>query len=70
MLAPKGTPAPIVDKMNAEINEVLKDPEFQKKLASIGATPLGGTSQKLSAHLNAELEKWGAVIQAAGIKAQ
>lgn len=70
MLAPKGTPAPIVDKMNAEINEVLKDPEFQKKLAAIGATPLGGTSQKLSAHLNAELEKWGAVIQAAGIKAQ
>lgn len=70
MLAPKGTPAPIIDKMNAEINAILKDPEFQKKLAAIGATPLGGTSQKLSSHLSAELEKWGAVIQAAGIKAQ
>lgn len=70
MLAPKGTPAPIIDKMNAEINAILKDPEFQKKLAAIGATPLGGTSKKLSAHLSAELEKWGAVIQAAGIKAQ
>lgn len=70
MLAPKGTPAPIIDQMNAEINAILKDPEFQKKLAAIGATPLGGTSQKLSSHLSAELEKWGAVIQAAGIKAQ
>lgn len=70
MLAPKGTPAPIIEKMNAEINAVLKDPEFQKKLAAIGATTLGGTPQKLSAHLSAELEKWGAVIQAAGIKAQ
>lgn len=70
MLAPKGTPAPIIEKMNAEINAVLKDPEFQKKLAAIGATTLGGTPQKLSAHLSAELDKWGAVIQAAGIKAQ
>lgn len=70
MLAPKGTPAPIIEKMNAEINAVLKDPEFQKKLAAIGATTLGGTADKLSSHLSAELEKWGAVIQAAGIKAQ
>jgi tripartite-type tricarboxylate transporter receptor subunit TctC len=70
MLAPKGTPKAIVDKMNAEINAVLKDPDFQKKLAAIGATTLGGPAEKLSSHLNAELEKWGAVIQAAGIKAQ
>jgi tripartite-type tricarboxylate transporter receptor subunit TctC len=70
LLAPKGTPAPIVEKMNAEINAILKDPEFQKKLAAIGATPLGGTSGQLSSHLSAELEKWGAVIQSAGIKAQ
>lgn len=70
MLAPRGTPAPVIDKMNAEINTILKDPEFQKKLAAIGATPLGGTSQKLATHLNVELEKWGSVIQAAGIKAQ
>ena len=70
MLAPKGTPKPIIDKMNAEINAVLKDPDFQKKLAAIGATTLGGSAEKLSSHLNAELEKWGAVIQATGIKAQ
>lgn len=70
MLAPTGTPAPIIERMNTEINAVLKDPEFQKRLAAIGATPLGGTSQKLTSHLSAELEKWGAVIQAAGIKAQ
>lgn len=70
MLAPKGTPTPIIEKMNAEINAVLKDPEFQKKLAAIGATTLGGTAEKLSSHLSAELEKWGAVIQTAGIKAQ
>ncbi len=70
MLAPKGTPEAIVKRMNSEINQVLKDPEFQKKLAAIGATPLGGSSQQLASHLSTELDKWGAVIQAAGIKAQ
>ncbi len=70
MLAPKGTPEAIVTRMNSEINQVLKDPAFQKKLAAIGATPLGGSSQQLASHLSTELDKWGAVIQAAGIKAQ
>lgn len=70
ILAPKGTPEAILTRMNKEINEVLKDPEFQKKLAAIGATPLGGSSQQLASHLSAELDKWGGVIQAAGIKAQ
>ena len=70
VLAPKGTPAPIIERMNSEINQILKDPEFRKKLAAIGATPLGGTSKQLADHLAAELEKWGNVIRSAGIKAQ
>lgn len=70
LLAPKGTPAAIVEKMNRELNAILQDAEFQKKLAAMGATPLGGSSQKLAAHLSAELNKWGAVIQSAGIQAQ
>jgi len=70
LLAPTGTPAPIIEKMNSEINLILKDPEFQKRLAAIGATPLGGSSKDLADHLSAELDKWGAVVKAAGIKAQ
>jgi len=70
LLAPKGTPAPIVEKMNKEVNQVLQDPAFQSKLSAIGATTLGGTSQQLAAHLESELQKWGAVIQSAGIKVQ
>jgi tripartite-type tricarboxylate transporter receptor subunit TctC len=56
--------------MNTEVNKILKDPAFQKKLADIGATPLGGTPKDLSTHLAAELDKWGVVIKAAGIKPQ
>ena len=70
VLAPKGTPQPIVARMNTEINQILAEPAFKKKLAVIGATPLGGTPAALATHLAAELEKWALVIKAAGIKNQ
>ena len=70
LLAPRGTPPEIITKMNAEVNKILKDPAFQKKLADIGATPLGGTPKDLATHLASELDKWGTVIKAAGIKPQ
>ncbi len=70
LLAPKGTPQPIIDRMNAEINHILADPEFKKKLADVGATPMGGTPKDLSDYLATEILKWGHVIQTAGIKNQ
>ena len=70
LLAPKGTPQPILTRMNKEANEILADPVFKKRLAEIGATPMGGTPNELASHLAAELEKWGVVIRAAGIKNQ
>ncbi|PHY07926.1 MAG: MFS transporter [Alcaligenaceae bacterium] len=70
VLAPKGTPQPIIARMNTEINQILAEPVFKNKLADIGATPLGGTPAELAMHLTAELEKWALVIKAAGIKNQ
>jgi len=70
LLAPRGTPAPIIEKMNAELNQILLDPDFRKKLADVGATPMGGTPKDLSDYLTSELAKWGNVIKTAGIKNQ
>ncbi|GMV45381.1 MAG: ABC transporter substrate-binding protein [Pseudomonadota bacterium] len=70
LLAPKGTPAAILDKLNAETNEVLRDPEVRKKLADMGATTLGGTRQALAEHLAAETTKWKHVVQDANIQLQ
>lgn len=70
LLAPKGTPEPIVQRVNLELNQILKDPEFRQKLADVGATPLGGSPGELSKHLDAEIKKWGEVIKSAGIKNQ
>ncbi len=70
LLAPKGTPAPIVDKLNAAVNEILKDPAVRKRLADMGATTLGGTSKQAAEHLAAETAKWGNVVRAANIQIQ
>jgi tripartite-type tricarboxylate transporter receptor subunit TctC len=70
LLAPKGTPAPIVQRMNAVANDVLADPAVKKRLADIGASTLGGTPQQLAQHLAAETEKWGRVVREAHITAQ
>jgi tripartite-type tricarboxylate transporter receptor subunit TctC len=70
LLAPKGTPAPILDRLNAEINETLRDPEILKRFADMGATPLGGTRQALAEHLAAETVKWGRIVREANIQLQ
>ncbi|MDE2415565.1 MAG: tripartite tricarboxylate transporter substrate binding protein [Comamonadaceae bacterium] len=70
LLAPKGTPTPILDRLNAEVNEVLQDPEVKKSLATMGATPLGGSRQALAEHLAAETTKWARVVKDSGIQIQ
>ena len=70
LLAPKGTPAAVIERMNAVANEVLADPAVKKRLAEMGATTLGGTPPQLAQHLAAETEKWGRVVREAHIAAQ
>jgi tripartite-type tricarboxylate transporter receptor subunit TctC len=68
LVAPAGTPKAIVDKLNAEANKALGGPEFLKKLAEDGSTPLGGTPQQFADFMKTEYAKWGAVVREAGIK--
>ena len=70
LLAPKGTPAAVLARMNAVSNEILADPAVKKRLADMGASTLGGTPQQLAEHLAAETEKWGRVVREAHIAAQ
>jgi tripartite-type tricarboxylate transporter receptor subunit TctC len=70
LLAPKGTPASVVARLNAVSNEILADPAVRKRLAEMGASTLGGTSQQLAEHLAAETEKWGRLVRDARISTQ
>jgi tripartite-type tricarboxylate transporter receptor subunit TctC len=70
LLAPKGTPAAILDRVNAVVNESLRDPEVKQKLAAMGATPLGSTRQELADYLAKETVKWGQLVREANIQVQ
>ena len=66
---PAGTPKPIIAKLNAAIIDAMKLPEVQARFAAIGAEPIGSTSEQLATHLDAEMTKWGKIIQERNIRA-
>jgi tripartite-type tricarboxylate transporter receptor subunit TctC len=68
--APKGTPAEIIKRLNREINAGLADPTIKARLGDMGGTPLSGSPAEYGKLIADETEKWGKVIQAAGIKAE
>jgi tripartite-type tricarboxylate transporter receptor subunit TctC len=63
-----GTPRPIIDKLNRDINAVLKMPDLRERLISMGATPTGGTPEELARIIRNESEKWRKVIEISGAK--
>src|SRR6185295_12137651 len=69
MFAPAGTPAPIVKKWNAELNELLKEADVKDVIAKQGLVPAGGSPEQLGARVKRELASWTRVVKAAGIKA-
>ena len=68
LLAPKGTPQPILDKVRAASLKVLADPEMVAKFAAIGQEPVGSTGAETKAAIAADIPKWAKVIQDANIK--
>ena len=67
--APKGTPKPIIDKMNAAVRAALKDPDVVKRMDDLGAEIVpdaGNTPDALRVWLKSEIDKWGPVIKAGG----
>ena len=67
LLAPAGTPAPIVERLSAEVNRILKSPEINARLTGMGANVMGTTPQEFSAFMKAEIEKWAPVVKRANI---
>lgn len=65
--APPRTPAAIVEKVNAGINQALHDSEVRKRLAELSAEPVGGTSEETANYLKRESERWKNVITAAHV---
>jgi tripartite-type tricarboxylate transporter receptor subunit TctC len=68
VLAPRGTPEPIIQKLWAAISNVLADPALKQRLAQDGIETVGSTPQDFNRSLQAEIEKWHKVVDDAGIK--
>ena len=68
IVAPPKTPAAIVDKINADVNEALRQPDIIQRLAQLSAEPIGGTPQATAAYMREEIERWNKVIKAANVK--
>lgn len=70
IVAPRGTPAQAITRLNSEIVKVLALPDVKERMAALGAIPVGSTPEELSAHIAAELKRWGAVIKHSGVGAE
>jgi tripartite-type tricarboxylate transporter receptor subunit TctC len=68
MVAPPGTPRPIAEKISADIDMALRQPEIEARLKDLSAEAVGGTSAAAGKFMHEEAERWRAVIAAAGIK--
>jgi tripartite-type tricarboxylate transporter receptor subunit TctC len=68
-LAPRGTPVPLVDRLNREIVGALKQPEVRQQIVGIGAEPLGGTPAEFGALMKSDAERLGRLIRERGIRA-
>ena len=67
VLAPTGTPAPIVERMNREIARIVALPDFKKKMDEIGAEPIGNTSAQMAQQIKEDTERYAKLVKDAGV---
>ena len=68
MGAPKKTPPEVIAKLNHEINQILTEPNIKARFAELGGDPLIKTPEEFTAMMQAETDKWGKVVKAAGLR--
>jgi len=69
VLAPAGTPRPIVTRLNAEIVAVMHSNEMKERLATMATEPVTSTPEEFGDLIRREIAKWAKVVRAAGLKA-
>ena len=69
LLAPAGTPRPIIDKLHAELAKIIHSPESVARLASVGAFPAASKPEAFAEYLRKEVATWGKIVRENGIKA-
>ena len=68
LIAPGGTPTPIINKIRSDVAEIIKRPAVRQKLAAQLMEPVGSSPEELRAQMDAEITRWAPVIKAANVK--
>jgi tripartite-type tricarboxylate transporter receptor subunit TctC len=68
LMAPAGTPRPIIDRLNAELATSLQRPDVRERILGVGAEPAHTTPEAFGALIRSEIARWARVIKAAGVK--
>jgi tripartite-type tricarboxylate transporter receptor subunit TctC len=68
VFAPAGLPVELTARLSSEVAKATNSPDFRERLKSLGATPVGGTSLELAAHVRAEIDRWSRAGKAANFK--
>ncbi len=69
ILAPAGTPRPIISRLNTELVSIVHAPEVKERLAALATEPLTSTPEECGAYIQREIERWGDVVRKAGLHA-
>jgi tripartite-type tricarboxylate transporter receptor subunit TctC len=68
VMAPAGTPAPVIQKLNGELVRILKLPDVRERMTGLGADIVAGSPAEFAAYLQEEIAKWGKVAKQAGVR--
>lgn len=68
MVAPAGTPAAVINRLNAELQSALNDPETRRRIIASGAEPMSGTPAEFRSMIESEIVKWAKVIKVSGAR--
>jgi tripartite-type tricarboxylate transporter receptor subunit TctC len=66
LVAPKGTPAVILDRMSSEVVRIVTAADMRKRLFDLQLVPIGSTREAFAAYLESEIEKWGRAVKLSG----
>jgi tripartite-type tricarboxylate transporter receptor subunit TctC len=70
LLAPRGTPRPIIERVHAEAAKALQNATVMERLAASGSQPIGAGPEAFDAHIRREIPRWEKVLKTAGVKFQ
>ena len=68
MIAPAGLPRPVLERLNAAVNEAIRSPLFKERFGQIGDEPAGGTPADFSDTIRRDSARWGEVVRRSGAK--